>query len=189
MNSGSGAAAAVHRDQDDVDDAIEAWTDEDYVRMTARAFAAAVGTDLTAEDVLAEAVKLAMSGRRPWKVGVPFEAHMTMVMKGIGFNRRRAMKASPTRELEALDESEPGYGTATLDEAVSCIRAQELEADVAKVFADDPVGWAIFMARMVEQMSVEDTCDFAGIPREQYETVLKRATRKLAKAVACGAIR
>jgi DNA-directed RNA polymerase specialized sigma24 family protein len=183
------SGGATNHDQDDVDDAIAVWTDDDHLRMMARAAAAAVGTDLAPEDVLGEAVKLAMSGKRPWKVGVPFEAHMTMVMKGVGFNRRRSLKARPTVEIEAMDEGGSGYGVGVAEDALSGIHAKQLEADAQRVFADDAIGWAIFMARLVEQMSVEEACEFAGIPREQYETALKRVSRKLAKAVESGVIR
>jgi len=190
MNTGSGAASAAHHDQDDVDDAVGAWSDDDYLRLTARAVAAALGTDLSPEDVLNEAASLLLSGKRPWKVGVPFEAHVTMVMKQIGSNRRRAMVSRPTKELEVFDNDPDAYRGPGIDDMVgSRLRVERLEKGLSQLFDDDPVGWVIFEARLVEQMSVEDACDLAGIPRKDYETALKRVTRKLAKAVGSGALR
>ena len=186
----SGATTVAYRDQDEVDEAVSSWTDEDYLRLTARAVAASQGTDMSPEDVLGEAVELLLRGRRPWKIGVPLEAHMTMVMKQVGFNRRRALRSRPTRELEVLDKSQEVYRGQTVEDAVgSALRVESIERALGAAFADDLVGWAIFEARLVEQMSVEETCAFAGIPREQYETVLKRVNRKLAKMVEAGAIR
>lgn len=190
MNAGSGVAPATHHDQDDVDDAIAAWSDDDFMRLSARAASAAVGTDLSPEDVLNEAAVLLLSGKRPWRRGVPFEAHVTMVMKQIGSNRLRAMLAKPTKELEVFDNSPDAYRGPGIDDVVgSRLRVQNLEKNLFKLFDDDPIGWAIFEGRLVEQMSVEEACDLAGIPRTDYETALKRVTRKLAKAVGSGDLR
>jgi DNA-directed RNA polymerase specialized sigma24 family protein len=113
-----------------------------------------------------------------------------MVMKQIGFNRRRALWSKPTKELEVLDETPGAHRGPSVEDAVGgTLRVQGIEKALEVVFADDVIGWAIFEARLVEQMPVEEACSFAGIPRDQYETVLKRVTRKLAKAVESGAIR
>jgi DNA-directed RNA polymerase specialized sigma24 family protein len=182
------AAVPIHRDQDDIEDEISGWSDTDYVRMLARAKASAIGTDWQAEDILSEAIKLLYEGRRPWKHGVPFDAHMTMVMKGIGSNRRRSLCAKPTEPLEGEPQQDPAFALAE-ESAESSFHAKQLQNLINEVFKDDQTGWAVFMARCVEHMSIEDACQIAEVPRPQYETVMKRISRKLAKAIELGTIK
>lgn len=187
MDDGPTTSEGDHRSQEEADDAIWALTDGDILRMVAKGNVAALGTDLSGEDVFAQAVERIMSGARPWRANVPFEAHMTMVMKSIGSNRRRSMKAAPARELEDVDLRRDFANEVQLDDQVgSAVRTKRLLDAVDRVFADDQVGLALFLAR-TEGMPPEEACGFAEIGRDRYETVYKRVQRKIAKAVASGA--
>lgn len=178
-----------HRDQDELDDVIAALTDDECVRLMARAHVAALGSDLSGEDLFQEAVEALLAGLRPWRTDVPFEAHMTMVMKSIGYNRRRAMRLRPTDEIDVLDERPERAAERSVEDNVgSTLRARQLLQGAERALANDEVGLALFLAR-AEGLPPDEVCQFAGIPREEYETVYKRVQRKIARAVAAGELR
>lgn len=183
------AASVQHRSQDEVEEAIDGLTDEGIARLVAKGRVAAQGTGLDPDDLFSEAMTLMYAGKRPWRVDVTFDAHVTMVMRNLGSNRRRGKRevATADQELAALIDDERFAGETNAEEALMQAEAAlTLTESVARCFDGDEVGYAVFLAR-AEGMSIEEVCDFAGIAASDYDTVYKRTKRKVAKAVATGA--
>ena len=181
------AGAPTHHTQDEIEETVRALDDGQLLRLAAKGRAAAFGTDMTREDVFYEAVTQLLEGRRPWRLDVHFEAHMTMVMKSIGSNRRRSQCGRQEVELDTLDTEASLLHEMSAEQAViGADQASLLLNQIEQLFADDPEGFAIFLARS-ESMEPDEACDFAGIECAAYDTVSRRVRRRLAREFSAGA--
>ena len=159
---------------------IEALSDLDHAKLVviARYFhkVRLTHTVHSAEDLLQEAIVRTLSGHRRWRRGVTMLKHLDRTMESISGNLNledRMPRANfVTAEME--EESIP------LDEYLA--RKEEL-AEVKTWFSKDPLALNLLIQKAVG-MTPSEIQENLGIGSTEYETVLRRIRRTLARQIA-----
>lgn len=190
-SAGQPRAGSGVRSLDEVEDALDQLRDEEIERLLAVADGYAFGTGVEGGDLFGDAVKAALEEKRAWPDDVPFVAFLAMSMKSIASNlRRKAGRAVVTDmsvEGHGAQDAQRRYTPDPEATAVANLHCKDLVEKVFALFADDEKALAIVMGR-IDQMPVDEICEWGNIERNSYETVSKRVQRKLKDAIGSGAI-
>lgn len=190
--------------EDDIRDAIEALTEEDFLRLRKIAQGFLAGTEYQdPKELINEAVLRAMDGTRGgqgrhWpKQRVPFVAFMIMTMMSIADGSRDSHFMSMTDRLEGLslegegaDQvldylgfSTPSVEADALDAEEEAAAVERAKADADRIdtlfVGDQEVAWLVMCIK--EGKSPAKARKLAGFSTTEYETIRKRLRRGSAK--------
>jgi DNA-directed RNA polymerase specialized sigma24 family protein len=141
----------------------------------------ALGTLLTGNDLLSEAIRATADGERRWPNEVPIGAYLYMAMKSVASNERRK-EAHVVRVPVGGDANGRGDRFAEIcdpapDPEMKAILA-DAEARAFSLLEGDELAQWLLLSRL-EGESVAEFCHSHDLSGSQYEAVSKRLQRKL----------
>jgi RNA polymerase sigma-70 factor (ECF subfamily) len=162
-------AAPVGRD---VGAALAALSEEDLLRLRAiaRLRARSLPDDMSWSDLLHEAVLRALTGARPWPLGVPLLAFLAGVMRSIcdeQWRRHRRQHDLPT----------PHDSGGADDPERACAAAEALAA-IQRLFASDKAALKVITG-LISGMGAEDIRRYYNLTAVEYDTTRRRIRRTL----------
>lgn len=159
----------------------------DWHRIHKLGRARALGSSLTGEELVQEAMKRVLDGSRPWPEGVPLIGFLAGVMRSIADGDRAKAEVSETRRPRSIfgqdgamvidradDASSPEEQVA---EAEECARVRE---GIAQLFADD-YDAQILLEGIIEGLEGEALRALTGLDPTAYASKRKLISRRLAK--------
>lgn len=184
--------------QEEVIQAIESLSDEDFYRLRKAASFCLMGSDyIDLDEIINEAICRTLHGERNWPKSVPFIAYMIQTMKGLSSDSRDSLQRSRTKQLEALapdgvnieevmgrlDQRHPDPLTNLIEVEVNSERQVRAKVDSDRIevfFAEDAqVTWLILGIK--EESSPADIMELSGMTQTQYDTARRRFRRGVAK--------
>jgi DNA-directed RNA polymerase specialized sigma24 family protein len=165
--------------------AIETLTKADHAKLMliARSFARKRSRDLAVDhlDMVQDAITKTLRGVRKWKKSIPIVKHLDRVIESDSGHRAAKAREHPLQELPVGSE-EPCHPASDYREQVHA--ADELDW-VLRCFEGDET--ALELLRMRSQgLSLSEIQIGLGIDVTQYETVMRRIRRRVAKHLATG---
>jgi RNA polymerase sigma-70 factor (ECF subfamily) len=175
------------RDRAAVADAIRGFTPLEWQRLRKAAHGyAAVAAGMEFDDLVQEAMSLALSGDRPWPADVPIMAFLLQCMRSIASGESRKAKRRPQTPLAghsavsegAVEPSDPAPGPqeqiiATEDDAAR-------KARIIDMFPDDIEAQAI-VEGIFAGMRGEDLRALTDLDQTGYESKRRLIRRRLEK--------
>ena len=175
------------RDRAAVADAISDFTPLQWQRLrkAARGYAAiAAGMDL--DDLVQEAMTLALSGDRPWPADVPIMAFLILCMRSIASGESRKAKRRPQTPLAghstapegAAEPSDPAPGPQ--EQIITAEDDAARKARIIDMFPDDIEAQAI-VEGIFAGMRGEDLRALTDLDQTGYESKRRLIRRRLEK--------
>lgn len=167
--------------------AIEGLSDSDHAKLmlVARGLRRARlrGDTVAPEDLLQEAFARTLQGARVWNRSVSMLKHLAEVMRSDSSHEAERRSKWPMRSLEGTPENleEEGYPA----RPSTALEDRDEFERVLRLFETDDVALRLLRLKG-EGYSASEIQRELGIGKVQYETVLKRIRRALAKHLADG---
>jgi DNA-directed RNA polymerase specialized sigma24 family protein len=167
--------------------AIEGLSDPDHAKLmlVARGLRRARlrGDTVAPEDLLQEAFAKTLQGARVWNRSVSMLKHLAEVMRSDSSHEAERRSKWPMRSLEGTLENleEEGYPA----RSSTALEDRDEFERVLRLFETDDVALRLLRLKG-EGYSASEIQRELGIGKVQYETVLKRIRRALAKTLADG---
>ena len=174
---------------------IEALSDEDYNRLAKIGSIRALGMPISGEDLLHEAVRRVLDGKRNCPVDVPLAVFLAGVMRSLASAARTEFKRQEylddSREAGSDSKSHHSDGsewnTIAEEDVLSGIDYQSLLSKLFDIFEQDEQGFLVLLAR-AEGYSADEIREEQHLDKREYATILKRTRRRLARAIAEGTL-
>ncbi len=168
--------------------ALEALSEVDLIRLKKAATRLAGGTSFAPDDLIHEAVRAVLEGRRNCPAGVCFATFLASAMRSIVSAARKAAKIDPLARPEPGDD-EDGDGAHMIPDSArtpeeTVIAADEHQKRLAALddlFADDDQAMFVLMGDL-DGVPPEEVREMGGLDETSWNTVRRRIRRKIEKA-------
>lgn len=175
-----------HATEGEVIEAVEKLSDTDMIRLEKIARTHLwVAQDADIKDLIQEALKRILSGKRKWPLHVPFMKFISGVMRSIAFDILKQMKTEQgLRVVQATNcdgqDSSKDYmeyedkSSTTPEE--SLIFKQKLD-EIENMFIDDEKALAVVMGKS-EGFSPKETQEMFDLTETEYESAARKVRRR-----------
>lgn len=175
------------RPPDEFEQAIEGLGPLDGRRLSRAADVLAIGTSMSGEDLMQEAIMRVLDGSRPWPEGLPLLPFLRGVMRSIADGDRDKAKVSPVRRPASIYGSE---GTLVIDRPTDAPSQEEQYAEeeewsrvrqgIEELFVDDFAA-QILLEGIMDGIEGEELRALTELDPTAYASKRKLISRRLAK--------
>lgn len=176
-------------DDADIDEAIASLTEADIVRLSQVAIYYSNASRYSSKELFDGAIFKALNRNCGYKPGIPIIGFLSMIMKNLAFNDRRAQERHPELSLDAKKTGRSDsykddlqeLGPSPEETLESKERFLTIKNAVFELFKDKPDIKDVIEGRMAE-LSPSEIQEMVGFSEKEYASALRLIRRRINKA-------